>query len=343
MHKITLPGYDLDSFPLDIEDELYPKISSALLVDIDLDNSDDFIISAGDSILYVFDSIGNNVDGFPQEIPLCSAALPSISDIDNNGFPEILIGGENTFAIFNKNGYVFKPSIELTNPDSIFIASGVIALNIDDDDEKEILGNMSRNRFCVWDNVNFNDFELNRNYNISFGSRSLNYPLVTAYLDAEVDAFVPSNNGTIYRSGITATQEDIDAEVWQVEYANLQRTASLLVPSGDPPVSGNKIFNKAQTYFYPNPLSTTFNKGINYHSQIPDETIILRIETYQDVDVKIKIFDIAANKIYENISSCEIGFDNKVNIDASDLSSGVYFAVLSAKGKVLKIKFAIEK
>ena len=90
-------------------------------------------------------------------------------------------------------------------------------------------------------------------------------------------------------------------------------------------------------------MSTTFNKGINYHSQIPDETIILRIETYQDVDVKIKIFEIAANKIYENISSCEIGFDNKVNIDASDLSSGVYFAVLSAKGKVLKIKFAIEK
>ncbi len=343
VHKITLPGYDFDEFPLDIENEPYPEISSALLVDIDLDNFDDFIISAKDSILYVYDSIGNNLDGFPQEIPLGSAALPSISDIDNNGFPEILIGGENTFAIFNKNGSVFKPSIELTNPDSLFIASGVIALNIDDDDEKEILGTMSRNRFCVWDNVNFNDFELNRNYNISFGSRSLNYPLVTAYLDAEVDAFIPSNNGTIYRTGITATQEDIDAEVWQVEYANLQRTASLLVPSGEPPESGNKVFNKAQTYFYPNPLSTTFNKGINYHSQIPDETIILRIETYQDVDVIIKIFDIAANKIYENISSCEIGFDNKINIDASDLSSGVYFAVLSAKGKVLKLKFAIEK
>ena len=90
-------------------------------------------------------------------------------------------------------------------------------------------------------------------------------------------------------------------------------------------------------------MSTTFNKAINYHSLIPAETIILRIETYQDVNVKIKIFDIAANKIYENTSSCEAGFDNKINIDASNLSSGVYFAVLSAKGKVLKLKFAIEK
>ena len=254
-----------------------------------------------------------------------------------------MIGGENTFAIFNKNGDVFKPSNELTDPDTSFIASGIIAMNIDDDDEKEILGTMSRNRFCVWDNINFNDFELNRNYNISFGSRSLNYPLISEYSSSGIDAFIPSNNGTIYKTGITATQEDIDAEYWLHEYGNLQRTASILAPSNNPPENGTKVFNKDQTYFYPNPLSTTFNKAINYHSQISAETLILRIETYQDVDVEIKIFDIAANKIYENTSSCEVGFNNKVNIDASKMSSGVYFAILSAKGKILKLKFAIEK
>jgi len=344
MHQITLPGYELDEFPLNIEaNPLYPKILSAQLVDINLDDSDDFVITASDSTLYVFDSSGNNLTGFPQKIPLNSIAIPSISDIDNNGYPEILIGGENTFAIFNKNGDVFKPSAELTDPDTSFIASGIIAINIDDDNEKEILGTMSRNRFCIWDNVNYNDFELNRNYNISFGSRSLNYPLISEYSNSGIDAFIPSNNGTIYKTGITATQEDIDAEIWLVEFANLQRTASLINPSDNPPEIGTKVFNKDQTYFYPNPLSTTFNKAINYHSQISAEIIILRIETYQDVDVEIKIFDIAANKIYENTSSCEVGFNNKVNIDASDMSSGIYFAILSAKGKVLKLKFAIEK
>ena len=347
LHQITLPDverpvYKHSEIPLDIT-EPYPDISSALLADINGDDSDDFIITASDSTLYVFDSAGNNLAGFPQKIPINFFAIPSISDIDNDGFPEILIGGENTFAVFNKNGEVFKPSNELTDPDSSFIASGIIALNIDDDDEKEIIGTMSRNRFCVWDNVNFNDFELNRNYKFSFGSRSLNYPLISNYSSTGIEAFIPSNNGTIFKTGITATQEDIDAEIWLAEYANLQRTASLLTPTVEPPEDSNKVFNKAQTYFYPNPLSTTFNKAINYHSQIPAETIILRIETYQDVNVKIKIFDIAANKIYENISSCETGFDNKINIDASDLSSGVYFAVLSAKGKVLKLKFAIEK
>jgi len=342
VHQITLPNYDCSEFQLDIE-EPYPNILSALLVDIDLDDSDDFIITASDSTLYVFDDAGNNLAGFPQEIPLKSFAVPSISDIDNDSYPEILIGSENTFAIFNKNGDVFKPSNELINPDSSFIASGIIALNIDDDNEKEIIGNMSRNRFCVWDNVNFNDFELNRNYNISFGSRSLNYPLISDYSIIGIEAFIPSNNGTIFKTGITATQEDIDAEIWQVEYANLQRTASLLTTSAEPPENSNKVFNKARTYFYPNPLSTTFNKAINYHSLIPAETIILRIETYQDVNVKIKIFDIAANKIYENTSSCEAGFNNKINIDASNMSSGVYFAILSAKGKIFKLKFAIEK
>lgn len=341
-HQITLPNYDLSEFQLDIE-EPYPNIKSALLVDIDLDNSDDFIITASDSTLYVFNADGNNLSGFPQQIPLNAFSVPSISDIDNNGYPEILIGGENTFAVFNKNGDVLKPSNELTDPDTSFIASGIIALNIDEDDEKEILGTMSRNRFCVWDNVNFNDFELNRNYNFSFGSRSLNYPLISDYSNTGIEAFIPSNNGTIYKTGITATQEDIEAENWLVEYGNLQRTASLLTPSNDPPVNGTKVFNKEGTYFYPNPLSTTFNKAINYNSQLPAETIILRIETHQDTEVEIKIFDIAANIIYENISYCEVGFDNKVPIDASKMSSGVYFAILSAKGKIIKLKFAIEK
>ena len=342
IQKITLTDYEQSEFQLDIEAP-YPNILSALFVDIDLNESEDFIITASDSILYVFNSEGNNLTGFPQKIPLNSIAVPSISDIDNNGFPEILIGGENTFVIFNKNGDAFKPSNELTDPDTTFIASGIIAMNIDDDNEKEILGNMSRNRFCVWDNINFNDFELSRNYNISFGSRSLNYPLISEYSSSGIDAFIPSNNGTVYKTGITAMQEDIDAESWLVEFANLQRTASLPASSEDPPENGTKVFNKDQTYFYPNPLSTIFNKAINYHSLIPAETIILRIETYQDVDVEIKIFDIAANKIYENTSSCEVGFNNKVNIDASDMSSGVYFAILSAKGKILKLKFAIEK
>ena len=342
VHQITLPGYEIDEFPLNI-DEPYPIISSALLVDITLDDSDEFIITAADSTLHVFDATGNNLDGFPQIIPLNSIAVPSISDIDNNGYPEILIGGENTFAIFDKNGNISQPSNVIPETDSMFVASGIIALNIDDDDEKEIIGNMSRNRFCVWDNVNFNEYELSRNYNLSFGSRSLNYPLISNYANAGIQAFIPSNNGTIYKTGITATQENIDAEIWQVEFANLQRTASNIAASEEPPAESSKVFNKAQTYFYPNPLSTTFNKAINYNSNIPAETIILRIETFQDADIKIKIFDIAANKIYENTCSCEVGFNSKINIDASDLSSGIYFAILSAKGKVLKLKFAIEK
>ena len=74
-----------------------------------------------------------------------------------------------------------------------------------------------------------------------------------------------------------------------------------------------------------------------------DQTIILRITTQQNVDVDIKIFDIAANKIYANTVYCENGFASKVYIDASKMASGVYFAVLKAKGKVLKLKFAIEK
>ena len=156
--------------------------------------------------------------------------------------------------------------------------------------------------------------------------------------------YVPSNNGTIFRSDLPFAEfDDIVQTTWKTEYANLQRTASYLDTTSLPSFPAKKVFNKANTYFYPNPLNRIFSKGIDFNNYVPAFTIILRIETYMDTDVKIKIFDIAANLIYTNTVHCEADFFKNVYVDAKDLSSGVYFAVLKAKGKVLKLKFAIEK
>jgi len=146
-----------------------------------------------------------------------------------------------------------------------------------------------------------------------------------------------------FRSGLPSAEiTNIKQAVWKTEYANLQRTASYLDTISPPQPPNKKIFNKANTYFYPNPLNRIFSKGIDFNNNVPEFTIILRIETFVDTDVKIKIFDIATNLIYSNTVSCEAGFSNNVYVNAKNLSSGVYFAVLKAKGKVLKLKFAIE-
>jgi len=342
LSRIDLDTFDYNSLQVSFPSSPAPDILSFQMVDIDNDDSNDYIITASDTMLYVYNPEGNIYNYHPDYMPLTELALPSFADFDRNGYLDILIGGENSFAVFNKNGKVFKPSGEIENPDTLKASAGVIAFDIDNNGKMEVVGNMSRNRFCVWDNINNSDFEINRDYPITLGEISQTYPMIAEYSSNPLAAYINSSNGAIYRIELPADVAPANANTLY-EYCNLQRTACW---NGEiePPVNTSEfMFVKDQTYFYPNPLSRIFSKGIDFSNNVPEETIILQILTTKNSDVAIKIFDIAANIIYTNTSDCEAGFVKKINIDASKMSSGVYFAVLSANGKILKLKFAIEK
>lgn len=341
LSNLDINTNDYYTVDLDVLDET-SEILSFNMADIDGDESSELIITSTDSLLHVFKQDGSCLNGYPQLIPLNAISLPSFADVDNNGYLDILIGGENSFAVFDKNGDVFTPSRKLVNPDTLQVAGGVIAFDANDDGKLDIVGNMSHNRFSLWENVNNNDFELNRDFPITVGERSLNYPIIAEYSTEPRAAYLSCNNGVIYRIELPSDAEPLNAETLY-EYCNLQRTASWQGIQNPTPEPNNKIFVKEETYFYPNPLGTTFSKAIDFGNEVPEQTIILRILTTQDVNVDIKIFDIAANKIYEKSSLCENGVINKVYIDAKKMSSGVYFAILKAGGKVLKLKFAVEK
>jgi M6 family metalloprotease-like protein len=319
-----------------------PEIWSFQMADIDGDESNDYVITASDSLVYAYNPFGYLHHYEPSRVPLNALSLPSFADVDANGYLDILIGGENSFAAFDKNGNIFAPSEELENPDTLQVAGGVIVFDANDDGKLDVLGNMSHNRFSLWENENQNDFELNQDFPVTVGERSLNYPIIAEYSTEPRAAYLSCNNGVIYRIDMPSDAVPFNANTL-FEYCNLQRTASWNGNAGLPPDLGSKLFVKDETYFYPNPLCTTFSKGIDYGNEVPDQTIILRMLTTKDVKVDIKIFDIAANKIYENSSQCEKGVVNKEYINAKKLSSGVYFAILKADGKVMKLKFAVEK
>lgn len=340
IYTLQLNDSAIITTPIDTANDI-DEIYSLQMADIDGDSNADFILSSADSLLYVFKQNGNLFPGFPVEIGLNAISLPSFADVDNNGYTDILIGGENTFAVFDKSGISRKPSEEIINPDSLSLASGVIAADIFGDGILEIIGSFSRQRLCVWKNVNNNDFDLARQYPLTFGKRSLNYPVFADYSDYPASIYLPSNNGVIFRSSLDNSHLPL-LHGSLYEYCNLQRTAywhQEYTPNFD--TSG--IFIKDETYFYPNPLSNTFSKGIDFGNNVPERTIILRIMTSDNADVTVKIFDIAANRIYESSLYCEKNMIGKLYVDAQKLSSGVYFAVLKAKGQVMKLKFAIEK
>ena len=71
--------------------------------------------------------------------------------------------------------------------------------------------------------------------------------------------------------------------------------------------------------------------------------LTVRIMTGIDTDVKLKVFDIAGNLVFKEKKYCEAYMENSIFINAEKMSSGIYFANLTAGGKILKLKFAIEK
>ncbi|HPR17576.1 MAG TPA: hypothetical protein PLD62_04945 [Candidatus Cloacimonadota bacterium] len=317
------------------------EVLSFQMADIDNDQLGDFVITAADSLLYVFERNGNSFADFPVPIGLDALSLPSFADVNENGTLDILIGGENDFKVFTFSGQELMSSRKITNPDSLSSGAGIIAADVTGNDKPEIMGNFSRNRLCLWQNQNNNDFKMYTDFPHTFGKRSLTYPVLAEYSNLAAAFYIPSQNGVIFHADLPSAQMPQNHGSLY-EYCDLQRTAFWQQTASVTPVS-NKLFVKDETYFYPNPLSQVFSKGVDFGANVPEMTIILRMLTTKDANVNVKVFDIAGNKIYEKNQNCAKNVVGKMYINAGKLSTGVYFAILKADGEVLKLKFAVEK
>jgi hypothetical protein len=314
------------------------EIHSSFLADIDRDEIDEiiFLTHSPDTLLYVLEEDLALKENFPVELELDSFSLPNFADLEGNGFLEILIGGENDFNTVDKTGNLGKPSEMIESPDSLNSASGIVAIDLENDGQFEVTGNMSRNRLSVWDNLQNNDFEIRRNYPLAFASRSRNLPVISP---SDSTIYISSDNGMIFRQKLTQSPR---LSSWYCEYGNLQRTASWL---GDLPENvflQQGIFVEDETYIYPNPLSSVFNSTI-FDGHEWSQAVTIRVMTSKNSTADIKVFDIAGNIIYKKRLYCEAYVSKGVQIDAKKLASGMYFAVIKADGKAIERKFAIEK
>lgn len=324
---------EIDNFP--------QQILSFQMTDLDGDDVGDFIFTTADSLLYIAQKNGILFSSFPVEIPLDGFSLPSFADLTRNGKVEILIGGENRFLAFDILGNSYSPSRELVNPDSTTISAGVVAADIMGNGQLQIIGSFSRNRLTAWQMINQNDFTSLRNYPQTFRQRSRSYPVFASYSSVSPHIYLSCDNGIILRADIPSGKiPESSGSIY--EYANLQRTGYWQKQTYPLP-DISSVFRRDETYFYPNPLSSTFSRALDFSNPVPDHTIILKVMTSIDTKVEVKIFDIVANEIFEKKQYCEKDFAQKIYIDAGKLASGVYLAVIKADGETLRLKFAIQK
>ena len=307
------------------------SIDYALISDIDSAISgNEFVLLSSDDRLFLLDENGMTLRNFPLTLPESAYGCPSIADVDVNGTLDIVLGGENFIVVAGYNGeFLNAPIQSIEMPDTLGFAAQPIALNIDSDNDLEILGSLSLNRFCVWGD--YYALEGSKSYS----SRSRNCPIVAPDGDGGLMAYIPSDYGRIFRYRLpNADESALDNLVWDSEYGNNYRTASWIGPPVEVPPASGGVFTKGGVYIFPNPVNKVY----------PGDPT-LNINVTRDVEVRIRMYDIAGNLIYDQSAFCDANMPNrdKFYLKASRLSSGLYFILVEADGDVKKLNFGVEK
>ncbi|MBN2829665.1 MAG: T9SS type A sorting domain-containing protein [Candidatus Cloacimonetes bacterium] len=266
----------------------------------------------------------------PIMLPYETTGLLSFGDMDKNGSLDIIAGWENGIAVYGYNGQLLNEGLDIVSPaDTTGVAGGAFPADIDGDGKLEIIGNFSLNRMYVWED----NFRVKRGYPNKFSERSRTYPFL--HTDADGNTYLMSavDNGKLFRKVIESSNLEITSS-WYAEYGNLQRTASYTGEETENIYTGTKTFVKDEVYVYPNP-----------YSSITGDELKIKLMVSKNIDVEIKVFDIAANCIYKDKIACQAYMSNtdKIKLNTKKISSGVYFIVLKAGNEKKILKFAIEK
>ncbi|MGC9361748.1 MAG: immune inhibitor A domain-containing protein [Candidatus Syntrophosphaera sp.] len=284
--------------------------------------------------VYLFRDIDTDpqlAEGFPYVHDMRSTAPLTISDWDSNGSLDIILTSDQGVAVIDYSGSLMSPeTLNLPAADSLSISSGALALDLDGDGEKELIGNFRYNRLSCWEE----DFRAKAGYPVSFGSRSRNLPIFGRASDGVNYAWVASDNGEIYRDPVP----DIDLAAintgWFCEYGNLKRQASWQGEEPPNQYESDELFVEGEVYIFPNPLKSIY-----------EEKLTLNVMTNRDTYIDLKIFDINGSLIHSQRGEAKAYLRNReiLAIPAGRLHSGVYIAVVSADSDSHRLKFAVEK
>lgn len=281
--------------------------------------------------LYLTRLDGTVREDYPIILPFYSDVQVSISDTDKNGILDLIVSGENSFAVYDYAGKNMLTNFTgLATTDSLKITSGMLTGDLDGDGKTEYIGAFSRNRLAAYEE----NLRFMQGFPVSFTDRSRNMPFIHQASDSLVYAWLPTDNGKIFRAELPGSALNKIDPGWYCRYGNLQRTSSREL--GDTPnqYATTELFVPGETYLFPNPVRTIYEQKLTF-----------QIMTSLDALVEVSVFDITGKKLYRNNVFCKAYLRNRELVDfpVRNLASGVFIAVLKSGDTVKRIKFAVEK
>ncbi|MFA5498923.1 MAG: T9SS type A sorting domain-containing protein [Candidatus Cloacimonadia bacterium] len=319
--SVDLPSdFEIDSFTIA---PITKKLSGAVMLD-------NLLVTGKDNGIYLFTEEGVIESGFPVYLSNGISSLPTLADVDGNGYLDILLMGSDQLYVIGYDGglLTYPKVVQLEKKGAVNGRLGVVV--VDNDGAKpHIISTLNGNRLALWDDT----FRLLPSYPRIYNQQPLNTPYLVKS-SSGIDAYLSAEGGVVYKEAVT-NGADIDlSELWVAEYVNLQRSGYFKPKQLTNKFESSKLFVKDECYIFPNPVGG-----------LQGETLYLNMMTNESILVEVKIFDITGKIIFQDRvqSQAYVRNRNKVNIYVTNLARGVYILQMAARDQVLTFKFAVEK
>lgn len=281
------------------------------------------------SSLYAYDESYQLLPGFPYvHAHVCTAPF-TLADVDGNGTLDIILGCEDGVLIVDYSAQNMSPGfLAGKSSEEGGFSAGAIAVDLDGDGRKELLGNFAYNQLRVWDD----NFKIKRGFPVSFGDRSRTIPLLGKGSDANYYIWSVTNNGKVFRAMIPG-EPVLTGDFWLHEFGNLQRTASLEPQAMPNSYTTEKFFVPGEVYLFPIPVKSIYDKNLT-----------LNVMTSQDALLEASIYDAGGKLLYRKKSAVHAYVRNRESFSfpVENLGSGVYFMVVRAGKHTKTLKFIVE-
>ncbi len=250
---------------------------------------------------------------------------PAIADLNLDGFPDIVITLGNKIWAFNYLGSaLLNFPIEVKNANKL---SSPIVVNFYADSLPEIIVGTDNGQVYAFDIYG----RIIPGFPVSISGSCVTSPAVY-YESNLVYLFVPSNDGYLYAWTIKPSL--IPAAVLWASYLRDEKHSNYSSKSQDvvfPP--SVEILDKNGVYNWPNPVY--------------DDITYIRVKTFYDAKINIKIFDLAGFKVDEINANVSANFDTDIKWNVKNVQSGIYYARVEAisdgRSDVKIIKIAVVK
>jgi len=284
--------------------------------DLDRDGESEIIAVRSEGEVAVWKLDGEPLPGWPVQASDGLEDAPALGDLDDDGYLEVVVSGDNQIWAWNYNGSPvndFPVTISRTKPVGTLRSSPLLG-DVNSDDSIDIVAGTPRGILVAHDRFGepLDGWPL-----ACAGGVNASPALVDVDGDGDIELLAGDETGWMYVWDLPARPE-FEQLPWPFWGRDVGHSGAFPGESLPPLPSAGELMPTAWVYNYPNPTrgsSTT-----------------IRYTLGQEAEVEIRIYDLAGDLVDELDGTGYAHTENEVEWDLAGVASGVYLCRVEASG-----------